>query len=195
MEWTDINDNSTRPKWMRQQALLPCRCKNKCVFCKLGLTGKDGPPKKRRSRSAPRTPASLSSSTLSTASSARSSASSSTRSASSARSTASARSRVSFGEVSSMSSCLVAPGAAHSKPGDTATMLFESTRDCGMCLSLGRKRKPRGTERTSENTHLYTNLSKMGCPHLSCNSRPVCRHHWPLYNTPRHSGWIDRGTW
>lgn len=188
MEWTDLTDNATRPKWMRQQALLPCRCKNKCVFCQLGLTGKDGPPKKRRSQSALRTPASRSSTTSSTASSARSSASSAR--SSSARSTGSARSRgVSFGSVSSMSSCLVAPGAAHSKPGDTATKLFDNTRDCGVCLGMGRKRKPRGVERTSENTHKYTNSSMVGCPHLACNSQPVCREHWQLYNSKDHSDW------
>merc|ERR1719491_866507 len=46
---------------MRQAPLKPCTCGGKCVFCKRGLTGKNGPPKRSRRRPVtprPRTPSS-----------------------------------------------------------------------------------------------------------------------------------------
>jgi hypothetical protein len=43
LDWKDIQDKSQRPKYMRQQAFLPCRCKS-CFFCVNNLTGPTGPP-------------------------------------------------------------------------------------------------------------------------------------------------------
>ena len=50
LDWTDPNDDSTKPSWVRQAALVPCSC-GCCFFCKEGMTsgiahGKK--PKKRR---------------------------------------------------------------------------------------------------------------------------------------------------
>jgi hypothetical protein len=33
MDWTDIHDDSTQPKWMQQKPLKPCSCKH-CIFAK-----------------------------------------------------------------------------------------------------------------------------------------------------------------
>jgi hypothetical protein len=43
MDWVDIRDNTKRPKWLRQQAFLPCSC-GLCFFCTNDLTGPTGPP-------------------------------------------------------------------------------------------------------------------------------------------------------
>lgn len=60
MDWTDINDESKKPKWIRQASFLPCHC-GCCFFCKNHLTGPYGPPRskkqKKRSRSSPPTTA------------------------------------------------------------------------------------------------------------------------------------------
>lgn len=43
MDWGNIHDNTKRPKWIRQQAFLPCDC-GLCFFCTENLTGLAGPP-------------------------------------------------------------------------------------------------------------------------------------------------------
>ena len=55
MDWLDIEDNDTRPVYVRSQDYVPCGCKE-CFFCKKGLThGVDHKKKgKRRSRSSVR---------------------------------------------------------------------------------------------------------------------------------------------
>ena len=140
-EWTDLNDNSTRPKWMRQQQLKPCTCKGKCVFCKNGLTGPHGPPLAASTRRTPRTPR--------TPRAPRLPASSRTP-----KSTSSAASQI-------MTTC----PAVHTKPGKKRIGFGMGSKNCGMCMKLGKKRLPKGVQRTPENKHLYTNKCGAGCPH------------------------------
>ena len=52
MDWLDVDDDETKPVYVRGQDYVPCGC-NECFFCKKGLThGIDHKKKgKRRSRS------------------------------------------------------------------------------------------------------------------------------------------------
>lgn len=36
-DWEDVNDEKTKPDWMRQKPPKPCDCKI-CFFCKEGIT-------------------------------------------------------------------------------------------------------------------------------------------------------------
>lgn len=60
--------------------------------------------------------------------------------------------------------------------------LFETSRDCGVCLSMGRVRKRKDEPR--QPNHLFT--SKCGCRHEDCAERPVCEQCWVDYG---HDGW------
>lgn len=163
MEWTDMNDNSTRPKWMRQAPLKPCTCGGKCVFCKQGLTGKNGPPKKPRRRPVtprPRTP---------------SSARTPARSCSTP-----ARSRLSSSAV-----------PVHTKPGEKRVNFEIGGKNCGVCMKFRRKPTPKDTRRTQDNAHLYISKVRAGCPHPLCHMHPVCKSCWPLFNTNNHQGWSN----
>ena len=89
MDWTDVSDNSKRPKWLRQKPFKPCLCK-RCFFCKKGLTNMYGeqPISNKRSRISGMPASSMStltptSSFSSTPKSSRTSASSSSSSAAS----------------------------------------------------------------------------------------------------------------
>ena len=167
-EWTDLNDNSTRPKWMRQQQLKPCTCKGKCVFCKNGLTGPHDPLLAASTRRTPRTPHTPRA--LVTPASSRTSSSRTPRTTPSTAS------------------------AFHTKPGESRIGFGIGGKNCGMCMKLGKKRLPKGMQRTPENKHLYVNKCTAGCPHPLCISHPVCLDCWPLFNTNHHGGWANVGT-
>ena len=176
MEGYDGSDESKRPSWMRQKNFVPCCCNKKCFFCKNHLTGKYGPPrapapKRTRPTSNTRTPAStprgLSRTSSSTSSTTRSTRSSGSRSRSSTNPT-----------------IAVSRGRPYEVVCDHVTnpiCIFNNSRNCGVCMEEGRRRKPNGVVRNEENKHLYVNKATLGCPHLDCKDHPICSEHWPTY--------------
>ena len=182
-EWTDLNENSTRPKWMRQQQLKPCTCKGKCVFCKNGLTGPHGPPLAASTRRTPRTPNTPRAPRTPQTPAASVPTPSTT---SSACSTPSANHRLQV-----VPTC----PPVHTKPGEDRVNLGKNSKNCGVCMLLGRKAIPKGTKRSAQNEHLYIAKVTAGCPHPMCNMHPVCKKCWPWFNNDNHQGWCNIRAW
>ena len=57
---------------------------------------------------------------------------------------------------------------------ETRVRLFPNSRDCGVCIEEGRRRKPAGVERNS--SHIIK--CALGCPHVECRKHTVCGEHW-----------------
>ena len=170
MDWTDISDNSKRPKWLRQKPFKPCIC-NRCFFCKKGLTNMYGEQRESNKRSrisgmsassmSTLTPTSSFSSTpkLSRTSSSSSSSASSINDAEahiheSIREAMFGSSAMSSNESSTPKSLpgtllqrttivcgkVVVVHHDHLRSGEKPWRLFEQARDCGVCQNQGRKR-------------------------------------------------------
>ncbi|KAL7547323.1 hypothetical protein ACHAWF_015821 [Thalassiosira exigua] len=170
MDWTDLSDDSTRPEWMRQIAFKPCSCK-KCFFCQNHLTTAHGPPRpvreRRRSSSNSKSPSSLSVGTPSSL-------------------PGTPR------QPSTSSFCSPVPSTHKRHKGSIRAVvrehtleredIFDSTRNCVVCMEEGRKRK--GSIKDGDEETKVMNMTRKGCPHLACRCHAVCAEHWPQF---RHS--------